>query len=176
MIQRSRCSTDCMYPGLTKSDRCCGPESNAVFFFLTATGYQKLGVAAPTDGQRVAWFKAGELLERIVRNFDLAASNPFRDVARRAAAIAGNQKLDLLSFCENGYGGAVRAARRWLSPRGRSRSAVHAPRAAVLVEFAERVQCLLLARNRTPSSSHKRRGRSAASRRAFQIQGGSGSR
>lgn len=61
----------------------------------------------PTDEQLIAWFEAGELLDRITRYFDLADYTHFRDAGRQAGALAGNQKLDLLSLIENGAVGAV---------------------------------------------------------------------
>lgn len=68
----------------------------------TPRGRRTRDAAPPTDEQLVAWFEAGELLDRIVRYFDLADYSQFRDVGRRAGAMAGNQKLDLLSLIENG--------------------------------------------------------------------------
>ena len=63
--------------------------------------------APPTDEQLIAWFKAGELLDRITRYFDLADYDQFLAVGHQAGALAGNQKLDLLSLIENGAVGAV---------------------------------------------------------------------
>lgn len=73
----------------------------------TPRGRRTRDAAPPTDEQLVAWFEAGELLDRIVRYFDLADYSQFRDVGRRAGAMAGNHKLDLLSLIEDGDVGAI---------------------------------------------------------------------
>jgi hypothetical protein len=73
----------------------------------TPRGRPTRDAAPPTDEQLVAWFEAGELLDHIVRYFDLADYTQFRAIGRRAGAMAGNQKLDLLSLIENGDVGAV---------------------------------------------------------------------
>ena len=64
----------------------------------TPRGRPTRDAAPPTDEQLVAWFEAGELLDHIVRYFDLADYTQFRAIGRRAGAMAGNQKLDLLSL------------------------------------------------------------------------------
>jgi hypothetical protein len=73
----------------------------------TPRGRPPRDAAPPTDEQLVAWFEAGELLDRIARYFDLADYDQFRAAGRRAGALAGNQKLDLLSLIENGAVSAV---------------------------------------------------------------------
>lgn len=73
----------------------------------TPRGRRPRDAAPPTDEQLIAWFQAGELLDRITRYFDLANPDDFRAAARQAGALAASGEMDLLSFIESGAVAAV---------------------------------------------------------------------
>lgn len=73
----------------------------------TPRGRRSRDAAPPTDGQLIAWFEAGELLERIPRYLDLADPDHFRAAAQQAGRLAATGKMDLLSFIECGAVAAV---------------------------------------------------------------------
>jgi hypothetical protein len=73
----------------------------------TPRGRRPRDAAPPSDEQLIAWFEAGELLDRITRYFDLANPDHFRAAARQAGALAAAGEMDLLSFIESGAVAAV---------------------------------------------------------------------
>lgn len=73
----------------------------------TPRGRRSRDAAPPTNDELIAWYEAGELVDRAGRYFDLADPDRFRDAARRAGALGAAGSIDLLSLVENGAVAAV---------------------------------------------------------------------
>lgn len=73
----------------------------------TSRGRRSRDAAPPTEDDLIAWYEAGELVERAGRYFDLADPDQFRNAGRLAGELGAAGKIDLLSLVENGAVAAV---------------------------------------------------------------------